>query len=286
MPNGETMTMVGRGRTVGELLRDWRQRRRMSQLDLACEATISTKHLSFLETGRSRPSRDMVLHLTERLQVPLRDRNRMLTAAGYAPAFQERSLEEPELQVARQGIDMLLAAHDPNPGLAIDRHWTMVAANKGAMNLVAGVEPMLLNPPVNVLRLALHPAGLAPRTVNLPEWRAHIIHRVRHQIDATGDPVLVELLEEILDYPVGRGPVWSEPAFDADSVAVPFRLATIDGTLSFYSTTMVFGTSVDVTLSEVAVELFMPIDEETTRIMREMNDGTISRPMVPQLEAG
>jgi transcriptional regulator with XRE-family HTH domain len=259
----------------------------MSQLDLACEAAISTKHLSFLETGRSRPSREMVLHLAERLEVPLRDRNRMLIAAGYAPAYRERALDDPELMVAKRSIEALLAAHEPNPGLAMDRHWTMVAANKGIQNLLAGVEPMLLRPPVNVLRLALHPAGLAPRTVNLPEWRAHVIRRLRHQIDVTGDTVLIDLLEEILDYPIGRGPVWTEePAGEADDVAIPFKLATIDGTLSFYSTTMVFGTSVDVTLSEIVVELFMPAGDETTRVMRELAAGTINRPMVPQLELG
>jgi transcriptional regulator with XRE-family HTH domain len=286
MASADAMTTAGRPRPVGDMLRDWRQRRRMSQLDLACDAAISTKHLSFLETGRSRPSREMVLHLAERLEVPLRDRNLMLGAAGYAPAYQQRGLDDPALKVAREGIEALLAAHDPNPGLAIDRHWTLVSANKGAMNLMSGVEPMLLRPPVNVLRLGLHPAGLAPRIANLPEWRAHIIHRLRHQIDVSGDTALIDMLEEILDYPVGRGPTWPDTVFEPDSVAVPFRLVTIDGTLSFYSTTMVFGTSVDVTLSEIAIEMFLPIDAETARIMREVADGTISRPMVPQLEAG
>jgi transcriptional regulator with XRE-family HTH domain len=283
MVHSDAMTMIGRVRPVGELLRQWRQRRRMSQLDLACEAAISTKHLSFLETGRSRPSREMVLHLTERLAIPLRDRNVMLAAAGYAPAFRERSLDDPALAAARAGIDRLLAAHDPNPALAIDRHWTLVAANQGMMNLVAGVEPALLRPPVNVLRLALHPAGLAPRTVNLPEWRGHIVHRLRQQIAVSGDPVLTDLLEEILDYPAGRRASPVDVAGEADTVAVPFRLETIDGTLAFYSSTMIFGTSVDVTLSEIAVELFLPIDGNTARIMRQLAEGTIHRPAVRQL---
>lgn len=285
-PSGEAMTMIGKVRPVGELLRDWRQRRRMSQLDLACDADISTKHLSFLETGRSRPSREMVLHLAERLSVPLRDQNVLLGAAGYAPAYRERSFDDPAIMVARRGIDALLAAHDPNPALAIDRHWVMVACNKGTMNLVAGAEPMLLRPPVNVLRLSLHPAGLAPRIANLPDWRAHIIQRLRRQIDITGDSVLIDLLEEILDYPVGPGPIRPDAEPEFEPVAVPFRLVTIDGTLSFYSTSMVFGSPIDVTLSELAIETFIPTDAETARIMREVADGTISRPMMPQAEAG
>ncbi len=278
--------MVGRPRPVGELLREWRQRRRMSQLDLACEADISTKHVSFLETGRSRPSREMVLHLGERLGLPLRDQNVLLGAAGYTPQFSERPLDDPSLLVARRSIDTLLAAHDPNPALAIDRHWTMVSCNKGTMNLVAGADPLLLRPPVNVLRLSLHPAGLAPRIANLPAWRAHVIQRLRRQIEVAGDPVLTDLLEEILDYPMVDAPRPELPDPDPDDVAVPFRLVTIDGVLSFYSTTMVFGSPLDVTLSELAIEAFFPIDAETARIMRQMADGTISRPMVPRPEAG
>ncbi|MDR3535610.1 MAG: helix-turn-helix transcriptional regulator [Acetobacteraceae bacterium] len=278
------MTVIGKLRPVGELLRDWRQRRRMSQLDLACEVGISTKHLSFLETGRSHPSREMVLNLAERLGVPLRDQNILLGAAGYTPAFSERLPDDPALLVARRSIDMLLAAHDPNPALAIDRHWTMVSWNKGVMNLAAGADPLLLRPPVNLLRLSLHPAGLAPRIANLPAWRAHIIQRLRRQIETAGDTVLIDLLEEILDYPVGDASGRAPP--DPDDVAVPFRLVTIDGILSFYATTMVFGAPIDVTLSELAIEAFFPTDAETTRIMREMADGTISRPMGPQSAAG
>jgi transcriptional regulator with XRE-family HTH domain len=298
MAHGDTMTTIAQSRPVGELLRDWRQRRRMSQLDLACEAEISTKHLSFLETGRSRPSREMVLHLAEQLEVPLRDRNILLGAAGFAPIYHERSLDDPALQAARRGIDLLLAAHEPNPALAIDRRWVMVASNQGAMNLVQGVEGLLLQPPVNVLRLSLHPAGLAPRIANLPQWRAHVIQRLRRQIELSGDTVLVDLLEEILDYPVPRrppalGPLPGAPTANAghsnddqefDGVAVPFKLVTIDGTLSFYSATTMFGTPVDITLSELAIETFFPADAETARIMREVADGTISRPMVPRPE--
>ena len=158
-------------RPIGDYIREWRQRRRLSQLDLACDAEISTKHLSFLETGRSLPSRDMLLHLAERMTIPLRDRNVMLGAAGFAPTYQERSLDDPAFRLARQSIDLILSIHEPNPALAVDRHWTLAASNKAVSNLIAGVDPMLLTPPVNVVRLSLHPAGLAPRIINLVEWR-------------------------------------------------------------------------------------------------------------------
>jgi len=234
-------------RPVGDLLREWRQRRRMSQLDLACEAEISTKHLSFLETGRSTPSRGMVLHLAERLDVPLRARNVLLNAAGYAAVYPERRLDDPAMTAARQAIDLVLAGHEPHPVLAVDRHWCM-AANRAVAPLIAGVDSMLLRPPVNVLRLALHPAGLAPRTVNLGEWRAHLLERLRQQIDVSGDPVLVDLIAELQNYgtPAGSRTHGASPDFAA--VAVPFRLATDIGILSFFSTTTVFGTPVDVTL--------------------------------------
>jgi transcriptional regulator with XRE-family HTH domain len=257
-------------RPVGDLLREWRQRRRMSQLDLACEADISTKHLSFLETGRSAPSRDMVLHLAERLDVPLRSRNALLNAAGYAPVFPERRLDDPAMAAARQAIDLVLAGHEPHPALAVDRHWNMAAANRAVAPLNAGVDPALLRPPVNVLRLSLHPAGLATRTVNLAEWRAHLLERLRQQIEISADPVLVELLAELRGYgvPPNAGP--HDPGADFAGVAMPFRLATASGILSFYSTTTVFGTPVDVTLSELALECFFPADHATAEAMRRL----------------
>jgi transcriptional regulator with XRE-family HTH domain len=240
----------------------------MSQLDLACDAEISTRHLSFLETGRSRPSRQMVLHLAGCLDVPLRDRNVLLAAAGFAPVFEERAFTEPALGVVRRNIEILLAAHDPNPALAVDRHWTMLAANRAVAHLVAGAEPTLLRPPVNVLRLSLHPAGLASRIVNLAQWRAHVIARLRRQVDVSGDPALMDMLEEIRDYPFPRdtGPLVE----DQDMIAIPFRLATIDGVLSFFSTTTLFGTPVDITVSELAIEAFLPADAETADIMRRV----------------
>ncbi|WP_437738222.1 helix-turn-helix domain-containing protein [Sorangium sp. So ce1335] len=253
---------------IGGLLRAWRQRRRMTQLDLACEADISTRHLSFLETGRAQPSREMVLHLAERLDVPLRERNQLLVAAGYAPLYPERSFDDPALAAARRAIDLVLAGHEPYPALAVDRHWTLVVSNAAVGPLLVGAAPALLTPPINVLRLSLHPDGLAPRIENAPEWRAHILARLRRQIEVSADPVLVKLLEELSGYPSPepRGAWRPEPGPAA--VAVPLRIRTGDRTLSFLSTTMVFGTPVDVTLSELAVESFFPADQATAEALR------------------
>ena len=257
-------------RPVGDLIREWRQRRRLSQLDLAHDAEISTKHLSFLETGRAKPSGEMLLHLTDRLAVPLRDRNVMLRAAGHAPSYQERPLDDPDFYLARQSIDLILSAHEPNPALAIDRHWTMVAANKAVSRFIAGADPLLLKPPVNLIRLILHPAGLAPRIINLVEWRAHAVARLQHQIEITGDPFLLDLVEEVRAYPLPPGPAGRAKPPDHERVAVPFRLATIHGPLAFFSTTTVFATPVDITLSELAIESFFPADPATAAIMRQM----------------
>lgn len=243
----------------------------MSQFDLACDAEISTKHLSFLETGRSRPSRSMLLHLAACLDIPLRDRNVLLDAAGFAPAFQERDFNEPALDLVRRNVELVLAAHDPFPALVVNRHWIMLAANRSVAHLVSGAEPMLLRPPVNLLRLCLHPAGLASRIVNLTQWRANVIARLRRQIDQSGDGVLVDLLEEIRDYPFPRTNQSAEPAEERDLIATPFRLATIDGTLSFHCTTTSFGMPIDITLSELAIEAFLPADAHTADIMRVAN---------------
>jgi transcriptional regulator with XRE-family HTH domain len=242
----------------------------MSQLDLACEADISTRHLSFLETGRSLPSRDMVLHLAERLDVPLRERNLLLVAAGYAPVFSERRLEDPALGPARKAVEMVLAGHEPYPALAVDRHWTLVASNNAVMRLLAAAEPSLLCPPVNVLRLSLHPAGLAPRIANLSEWRSHLLARLRRQIEVTADPVLTELIDELYGYaaPGGAGLNAHAAGGEYGGVAVPFRLVSEGEVLSFISTTTVFGTPVDVTLSELALESFFPADAATAEALR------------------
>ena len=251
--------------SVGDHLREWRQRRRLSQLDLACEAEISTRHLSFLETGRSRPSREMVLRLAEHLDIPLRERNRLLNAAGFAALYPERPLEA--LSGAREIVDLVLAAHEPNPALAVDRHWTLVAANRAVAPLMAGVDPSLTDGAINVLRLSLHPGGLAPRTVNLGEWRAHVLERLRRQIEVSADPVLADLLAELKSYPAPDG-VHEPP--EQLAVAIPYRLSTAAGVLSFLSTTTVFGTPVDVTLSELAIESFFPADAATAAIVKNL----------------
>ncbi|HEX7175349.1 MAG TPA: helix-turn-helix transcriptional regulator [Pyrinomonadaceae bacterium] len=250
---------------VGNLLRDWRRRRRLSQLDLACEAEISSRHLSFLETGRSSPSREMVLRLAEQLEIPLRERNRLLVAAGYAPIFKERPLGDPTLEAARKVVELVLAGHEPYPALAVDRHWNLIASNRAVTPLLAGVEPSLLETPVNVLRLSLHPRGLAPRIVNLAEWRSHLLARLRRQIDASADPVLGELLNELSAYPISSENKYNAAdGIDYAGVAVPFQFATEGGVLSFLSTTTVFGTPVDITLSELALESFFPADAATS----------------------
>lgn len=261
--------------SFGPLLREWRQRRRISQLDLALEGNISTRHLSFLETGRARPSREMVLNLAEQLAVPLRDRNVLLAAAGYAPVFSERRLDDPAMSAARQAVELVIQGHAPYPAIAVDRHWTLVAANDAMPPLMDGVAAELLRPPVNVLRLALHPSGLAPRTANLPEWRNHLLERLRQQIEVSGDPVLSALLTELRRYPVPQVPGPRRPQRDYAGMVVPFELVTEAGVLAFFSTITVFGTPVDVTLSELALECFYPADAATAEILQR---GVASRP--------
>ena len=260
---------MGSAQPIGHYLREWRQRRHLSQLDLASEAEISTRHLSFLETGRAQPSREMVLRLAEQLDVPLRERNTLLIAAGFAPVFPQRSLDDPALGAARRAIDLVLAGHEPYPALAIDRHWTLVASNKAVPPLLAGVDASLLAPPVNVLRLSLHPKGLAPRIANLAEWRAHLLARLTRQIDLTSDATLTALLEELRRYPA-HGAASGRPASARDyaGIVVPLELVTDAGTLAFFSTTTVFGTPVDVTLSELALEAFYPADAATAEALR------------------
>jgi len=254
-------------RPVGELLREWRQRRRLSQLDFAVEAQISSKHLSFIETGRARPSREMLLKLAELLEVPLRERNTLLVAAGFAPMFTERKLEE--MQAARDAMDMVLKGHEPYPALAIDRHWTMLAANRAVAPLLTGIDATLLEPPVNVLRLSMHPDGLAPRIVNFVQWRAHLFARLRRQIAMTADTVLIALLEEFSDYPAPQISTGDDHD-GSNAFVVPLRLATPAGVLSFISTTTVFGTPTDVTLSELALETFFPADAATAAALRQL----------------
>src|ERR1700757_888481 len=252
---------------VGDHLREWRQRRRMSQLDLAVDAEISARHLSFVETGRATPSREMVLKLAERLEVPLRERNVLLVAAGFAPPFPQRSLDDPMLKSARQAIDLVLRAHEPNPALAYDRHWNLVTANRMVAPLLDGIPERLLGQPFNVLRLAFHPEALAPRTVNLAEWCGHLLERLHRQCEATADPELIKLYNDLKAFPI---PARAAPLPPDNNVAIPLKLRHNGEVLSFISTTMVFGTPVDVTLSELALETFFPADDLTAARMRQM----------------
>jgi len=262
-------------RPVGDLFREWRQRRRISQLDLALKADVSARHLSFVETGRSQPSREMVMRLAQQLDIPLRERNGLLLAAGYAPAFQERPLEDPALAGARHAVERVLAGHEPYPALAVDRHWTLVAANRVVAPLMAGAAPSLLQPPVNVLRLSLHPEGVAPRIANLRQWRAHLLARLQRQIDVSGDRVLAELIDELRGYPIPSGPEHERDGSEMGDpgVLVPLRLVTPAGILDFISTTTVFGTPLEITLSELALEAFFPADAAAAAFLREVAAG-------------
>jgi transcriptional regulator with XRE-family HTH domain len=247
---------------AGDLIREWRQRRRLSQLDLAIAANVSSRHLSFVETGRSRPTSEMILHLAEHLDVPLRDRNALLLAGGFAPAYPERGLAEPELQAVRNALKRVLGGHEPYPAAVVNRWWELVDANVGIALFTGGVSPELLEPPVNVLRLSLHPDGMAPRIANLPEWRAHLLARLHRQAEATGDQRLVALHDELSAYPGGRtgtpGPA---------DVVVPLRYRTPQAELSFLSITAVIGTPMDVTVEELAIESFYPADAQTAKAL-------------------
>ncbi|MFT4090543.1 MAG: helix-turn-helix transcriptional regulator [Asticcacaulis sp.] len=257
--------------TVGEKLRDWRQRRGYSQLSLALEADVSQRHLSFVESGRSLPSRDMILRLSEQLRIPLRDRNAILNEAGYAPAYSERALAAPELTAARAVIDRILSGHEPHPALAIDRHWNLLSANRAVGVLMQGIAPHLLEGDVNVLRLSLHPDGLAPRILNYKVWRNHILARLSHDIEVSADPTLVTLFDEIRSYPLppqafGDTP----PPVPSPAIAIPLMLTSPEGPLEFLSTTTVFGTAVDVTLSDLVIESFFPANAQTAAAMSQL----------------
>jgi transcriptional regulator with XRE-family HTH domain len=244
---------------VGPLLREWRVRRRLSQLELALEAGVSARHVSFIETGRANPSADMVLKLAGKLDVPLRESNRLLLAAGFAPRYGALAFEAPEMDPVRAAIDRVLAGHEPYPALVVDRQWELVAANRGVGLLTAGAAPELLEPPVNALRLALHPDGVAPRIRNLPEWRAHLLERLERQARLSGDPALAALLEELRGYPGGEADIHA-----GHDVFVPLRISGPTGeALSFLSTVATFGTAVDVTAAELSIESFFPADAAT-----------------------
>lgn len=249
---------------IGDLLREWRERRRLSQLDLALEAEISQKHLSFVELGRAVPSREMILRLCEKLDVPLRERNVLLAAAGFAPVFPERAFGDSSLAAARRAVDQMLNSLEPNPAFVVDRRWTLVNTNEAAKFLLAAVDTALLEPPINMLRLCLHPLGLTPQIINYSEWRKYILEYLSRQIELTADAFLIELLQELKNYPKPKS-VKNEPRAETDyaRAAVTLRLASEAGEMSFFVTTTVFGTPIDITLSELAIEVFFPADDNT-----------------------
>lgn len=260
------MTDIATRPQIGTLLRDWRQRRRLSQLELSIVAEVSTRHLSFLETGRARPSRAMVVHLADQLAVPLRERNALLLAAGYAPAYAERRLTDPQMSPVREAIDLVLTAYEPFPALVVDRAWDLVAANRAIPMFTDGVAPELLEPPTNVLRLSLHPDGMAPRIMNLAQLRAHLLHRLAREASLSGDVGLVDLHRELSGLPGGLDPA------PPNGIAVPLRLRHGNTELAFLSTVTTFGSAVDITAAELSIEAFLPADASTAQAVRALTD--------------
>ncbi|MBA8903886.1 helix-turn-helix domain-containing protein [Phyllobacterium sp. P30BS-XVII] len=252
--------------SFGKQLCEWRRRRRLSQLALALQVSVSVRHLGFLELGRAAPSRGLVLRLAEELDIPLRERNVWLIAAGFAPVFHETPLHDPSIQPLLSAIGRTIEAHKPFPAFAIDRHWNVVASNAALQELYEGVSAELLEPPVNVMRLSLHPDGLAPRIFNLDDWADHLLTRLRREVELTADPRLCDLLKEAEALHGSSG----KPAHShhASAFAIPLRIQTRLGLLSFFSTVTVFGTPVDITISEIALEMLYPADHETDLIVR------------------
>jgi transcriptional regulator with XRE-family HTH domain len=258
---------------VGELLRDWRTRRRRSQMDLALDVGVSTRHLSFVETGRSRPSPELVLALAHHLDVPLRERNGLLLAGGYAPRFSQMSLDDPAMGHVRASIQRMLDAHDPYPGAVIDRQWNVAMVNRAGMVLADGLPAAVLGPPLNVYRLCLHPDGLACRTTNFTEWATYLLGQLRRSITLTGDPALVALLEEVTSYPnvTQIVPLLETAQREDPPILVPFRISTPLGELSLFTTLTTFGTPLDVTIDELAIELFFPADARSDEMLHAMS---------------
>ncbi len=265
-------TTVDRRPGVGPLLRDWRLRRRLSQLELASESGVSTRHVSFVETGRSKPSRELLLHLAEHLEVPLRERNAMLLAAGFSPAYPAADLASPELIPVRRALEQLLERHQPFPAVVVDRRWDLVLGNSGIGVFLELVDPALLAPPANVVRVTLHPDGLAPHIVNFDQYARHLQQRLRRQVLVTGDVRIAALLEEVETYP-GVPDAASHPP-GVDDLVLPLRLRSPHGELAFFTTVATLGTPSDVTLEELSIELFYPLDDHTTAVLRELDPAT------------
>lgn len=258
------MSTVVERPAIGTLLREWRQRRHLSQLDLSSEAGVSSRHVSFIETGRSKPSRDMVLQLADMLEVPLREQNQLLIAAGFAPSFRERRLEDPDMAAVKSGLEIVLHGYEPFPCLVVDRGWNLLLANSGVNALMAGAAPHLLEPPINVLRLSLHPEGLAPQILNLAQWRAHVLGRLAREAAVSGSTVLAELHAELLAYPGGL------EDHNIEEIAVPLRIEMGGVQLAFMSTVTTFGTALDLTAAELSIEAFLPANEATAEAIRQI----------------
>jgi transcriptional regulator with XRE-family HTH domain len=263
------MSNVGT-KKIGNLLRDWRERRRLSQLDLAYDTEISQKHLSFIELGRSLPSREMILRLSEQLEIPLRERNVLLAAGGFASVFPERSLDDESLSPARKVVDLILERLEPNPSFAVDRHWTLVTANNATEIFTDEVAPELMAGKGNMLRICLHPNGFTPRVINYKQWQKNVLEYLHKQVQATADDFLIELYDELKSYPQPKSLIntSSEKEIDYSGFAIPLRLMSNEGEFSFISTMTVFGTPIDVTVSELAIETFFPADEKTAEALQ------------------
>ncbi|MEV6479527.1 helix-turn-helix transcriptional regulator [Streptomyces sp. NPDC051576] len=262
-------TPVGKG--VGPLLRAWREQRRVSQLELALRADSSARHISFVETGRSRPSEEMVLRLAEHLEVPVRERNSLLLAAGYAPRYPETPLDAPALGALREGLERLIRCYEPYPALVVDARYDVVAANRGITMLLDGVPEHLLQPPLNAMRLTLHPEGMAPRIRNLGEWRGHLLAQMERQIALHRSEALRELHEEVAGYPVPEAADdGDEPAGSVPYFALPMRIEHAGRVLSFVSSISTFNTPMDVTVSELAIETFLPADPATAKYLQTL----------------
>jgi transcriptional regulator with XRE-family HTH domain len=266
------MATIGSQPRIGPLLREWRKRRRRTQLEVALDAGVSARHLSFVETGRSKPSPEMVLLLAEQLEVPVRERNQLLLAAGHAPAIPEHSIAGPELAPVREALDLILTGHDPYPAVVVDRGWNLIAANSAMATMATWVDPVLLQPPVNVMRVGLHPRGLARWTINLGEVRAYFLGRLARQVAITGDTHLAALLEEVTGYPAPKHAQDPDADTAASHILTPLmRMRSPDGDeLSFFATVATFGTAVEVTTSELSIELTFPADAATAETMRNL----------------
>jgi transcriptional regulator with XRE-family HTH domain len=253
--------------SAGALLREWRQRRNLSQLELALRSSVSARHLSFIETGRARPSREMILHLADRLDLPLRERNHLLLAAGFAPVFSERSLDESEMAPVRDALERFLSAHEPFPALVVDRHWNIVASNSGVSYVTREVAPELKVPPANALRIALHPDGLAPRILNLADWSGYLLARLRREIEATRDPDLGALYEELAGYPgvATEDDRREQPV--PNEIMLRHELRLDDQDLELFCTFTTFGTARDLTLAELTIVSFYPANPHTAEIL-------------------